>query len=192
MAKVWGVRHGISCRLFGKRSDAHLRTWATRPMPVAPFNKSLEAEHSCTRIRSRSPPRCRFGIRTLRLPVGKRTLRIWQRFTEPSYARRSLFDLSRFMRAPKRGGMSPWAALPKDFMKLAKAAGLDGDQELEKSAGGTNRNAGAGPIGAPVLEDLQQPLQADCRAQCRLRDRALAAHAAGTAQLRRKQARPLV
>jgi hypothetical protein len=31
-----------------------------------------------------------------------------------------------------RGGMSPWATLPKDFAKLAKAAGLDGDQELEK------------------------------------------------------------
>jgi hypothetical protein len=31
-----------------------------------------------------------------------------------------------------RGGMSPWAALPKDFTKLAKAAELDGDQELEK------------------------------------------------------------
>src|SRR5262249_3183579 len=28
-----------------------------------------------------------------------------------------------------RGGMSPWATLPKDFVKLAKAAGLDGDQE---------------------------------------------------------------
>ena len=31
-----------------------------------------------------------------------------------------------------RGGMSPWATLPKDFVKMAKAAGLDGDQELEK------------------------------------------------------------
>jgi hypothetical protein len=31
-----------------------------------------------------------------------------------------------------RGGMSPWATLPKDFVKLAKAAGLDADVELEK------------------------------------------------------------
>lgn len=31
-----------------------------------------------------------------------------------------------------RGGMSPWATLPKDFVKLAKAAALDGDQELDK------------------------------------------------------------
>ncbi len=31
-----------------------------------------------------------------------------------------------------RGGMAPWATLPKDFIKLAKAAKLDGDQELEK------------------------------------------------------------
>ena len=31
-----------------------------------------------------------------------------------------------------RGGMAPWAALPKDLTKLAKAAGLDGDEELEK------------------------------------------------------------
>jgi hypothetical protein len=31
-----------------------------------------------------------------------------------------------------RGGMSPWAAMPKDFTKLAKAAQLDGDNELEK------------------------------------------------------------
>jgi hypothetical protein len=31
-----------------------------------------------------------------------------------------------------RGGMSPWATLPKDFTKLAKAAELDGDAELEK------------------------------------------------------------
>jgi hypothetical protein len=31
-----------------------------------------------------------------------------------------------------RGGMSPWATLPKDFAKLAKAAGLDGDDELDK------------------------------------------------------------
>jgi hypothetical protein len=31
-----------------------------------------------------------------------------------------------------RGGMSPWATLPKDFAKLAKAAGLDADQELER------------------------------------------------------------
>ncbi len=31
-----------------------------------------------------------------------------------------------------RGGMAPWATLPKDLIKLAKAAGLDGDQELEK------------------------------------------------------------
>jgi hypothetical protein len=31
-----------------------------------------------------------------------------------------------------RGGMSPWATMPKDFTKLAKAAGLDGDAELEK------------------------------------------------------------
>ncbi len=31
-----------------------------------------------------------------------------------------------------RGGMAPWATMPKDFIKLAKAAGLNGDQELEK------------------------------------------------------------
>jgi hypothetical protein len=31
-----------------------------------------------------------------------------------------------------RGGMSPWATLPKDFTKLAKAAGLDSDAELEQ------------------------------------------------------------
>jgi hypothetical protein len=31
-----------------------------------------------------------------------------------------------------QGGMSPWATLPKDFLKLAKAAGMDADQELEK------------------------------------------------------------
>lgn len=31
-----------------------------------------------------------------------------------------------------RGGMSPWATMPKDFTKLAKAAGLDADAELEK------------------------------------------------------------
>lgn len=31
-----------------------------------------------------------------------------------------------------RGGMAPWATLPKDLIKLAKAAGLDGDQELEQ------------------------------------------------------------
>ncbi len=30
-----------------------------------------------------------------------------------------------------RGGMAPWAGLPKDFNKLAKAAGLDSDSELE-------------------------------------------------------------
>ena len=31
-----------------------------------------------------------------------------------------------------RGGMPPWASLPKDFMKLAKAAGLDAEKELER------------------------------------------------------------
>jgi hypothetical protein len=31
-----------------------------------------------------------------------------------------------------RGGMPPWATLPSDFTRLAKAAGLDGDQELDK------------------------------------------------------------
>ncbi|MBI2807918.1 MAG: hypothetical protein HYX68_23285 [Planctomycetes bacterium] len=31
-----------------------------------------------------------------------------------------------------RGGMSPWAGMPKDFARLAKAAGLDSDQELER------------------------------------------------------------
>ena len=31
-----------------------------------------------------------------------------------------------------RGGMSPWATMPKEFIKLAKAADLDGDRELEK------------------------------------------------------------
>ena len=31
-----------------------------------------------------------------------------------------------------RGGMAPWAAMPKDFAKAAKAAGLDADEELEK------------------------------------------------------------
>lgn len=31
-----------------------------------------------------------------------------------------------------RGGMAPWAAMAKDFTKMAKAAGLDGDEELEK------------------------------------------------------------
>jgi hypothetical protein len=31
-----------------------------------------------------------------------------------------------------RGGMSPWATMPKDFIKLARAAGLDGDIELER------------------------------------------------------------
>ncbi|MFO0960355.1 MAG: hypothetical protein U0800_23455 [Isosphaeraceae bacterium] len=30
-----------------------------------------------------------------------------------------------------RGGMAPWASMPKDFAKLAKAAGLDADRELE-------------------------------------------------------------
>ncbi len=30
-----------------------------------------------------------------------------------------------------RGGMAPWAAMPKDFAKVAKAADLDGDAELE-------------------------------------------------------------
>jgi hypothetical protein len=29
-----------------------------------------------------------------------------------------------------RGGMAPWATMPKDFTKLAKAAGLDGEVEL--------------------------------------------------------------
>ncbi len=31
-----------------------------------------------------------------------------------------------------RGGMAPWATLPKDFAKLAGAAELDADQELER------------------------------------------------------------
>ena len=31
-----------------------------------------------------------------------------------------------------RGGMAPWATMPKDFVKLAKAAKLDGELELEK------------------------------------------------------------
>lgn len=31
-----------------------------------------------------------------------------------------------------RGGMAPWASLAKDFMKLAKAAGLNADEELER------------------------------------------------------------
>lgn len=31
-----------------------------------------------------------------------------------------------------RGGMAPWATMPKDFARLAKAASLNGDQELEK------------------------------------------------------------
>ncbi|WP_165220079.1 hypothetical protein [Aquisphaera insulae] len=31
-----------------------------------------------------------------------------------------------------RGGMAPWASLPKDFTKLARAAGLKPDQELER------------------------------------------------------------
>src|SRR6516162_2449997 len=31
-----------------------------------------------------------------------------------------------------RGGMGPWTTMPKDFITMAKAAGLDGDQELEK------------------------------------------------------------
>ena len=31
-----------------------------------------------------------------------------------------------------QGGMPPWASLPKDFMKLAKAAGLDAEKELER------------------------------------------------------------
>ncbi len=30
-----------------------------------------------------------------------------------------------------QGGMSPWATMPRDFLKLAKAAGLDADRELE-------------------------------------------------------------
>ena len=49
------------------------------------------------------------------------------------YSPREAFSIFRDLCVRRtRGGMSPWAALPKDFTKLAKAAELDGDQELEK------------------------------------------------------------
>jgi hypothetical protein len=49
------------------------------------------------------------------------------------YPPREAFDIFRDLCVRRtNGGMPPWATLPKDFTKLAKAAGLDGDKELEK------------------------------------------------------------
>jgi hypothetical protein len=49
------------------------------------------------------------------------------------YAPKEAFEIFRDLCVRRtRGGMPPWATLPKDFMKLAKAAKLDGDEELEK------------------------------------------------------------
>ena len=49
------------------------------------------------------------------------------------YPPKEAFDIFRDLCVRRtNGGMPPWATLPKDFMKLAKAAGLDGDKELEK------------------------------------------------------------
>ena len=52
---------------------------------------------------------------------------------QSQYPPREAFDIFRDLCVRRtRGGMSPWATLPKDFTKLAKAAELDGDKELEK------------------------------------------------------------
>ncbi len=49
------------------------------------------------------------------------------------YPPNEAFDIFRDLCVRRtNGGMPPWATLPKDFTKLAKAARLDGDKELEK------------------------------------------------------------
>jgi hypothetical protein len=58
-----------------------------------------------------------------------------------------------------RGGMAPWAALPKDFTKLAKAAGLDADQELEKWLEEV--------IDAPAMGRSPQQFWKTCSSQCK-------------------------
>jgi hypothetical protein len=48
------------------------------------------------------------------------------------YPPKEAFDIFRDLCVRRtNGGMPPWATLPKDFIKLAKAAGLDADKELE-------------------------------------------------------------
>ena len=58
-----------------------------------------------------------------------------------------------------RGGMSPWATMPKDFGKLAKAAGLDAGKELE---GWLEEVVDAPAMGRPPLQFWKS-----CAAQCK-------------------------
>ena len=58
-----------------------------------------------------------------------------------------------------RGGMSPWATLPKDFTKLAKAAELNGDAELEKWLEEL--------IDAPAMGRLPHQFWKTCSAHCK-------------------------
>ncbi len=97
------------------------------------LNKSLESErvHALESDRARRARR-RAGVRAGRLPHRQCTVRLCRRLAE-SVCASEAFSIFRDLCVRRtRGGMSPWAALPKDFTKLAKAAELDGDQELEK------------------------------------------------------------
>jgi hypothetical protein len=58
-----------------------------------------------------------------------------------------------------RGGMAPWATLPRDFIKLAKGAHLDGDQELERWLEEL--------IDAPAMGRVPQQFFKSCSARCK-------------------------
>jgi hypothetical protein len=97
------------------------------------FNKSLEAE----RVHALESDRARRRDVVLEFVLAGcltgNALSDYAALLQSHYAPKEAFEIFRDLCVRRtQGGMPPWAALPKDFTKLAKAAKLDGDGELEK------------------------------------------------------------
>jgi hypothetical protein len=108
--------------------DLGNQTYAGRAL-----NKSLEAE----RVHALDSDRARRRDVVLEFVLAGcltgNALSEYSADLQSHYAPQEAFEIFRDLCVRRtRGGMPPWASLPKDFTKLAKAAQRDGDQELEK------------------------------------------------------------
>ena len=107
--------------------DLGNQTYAGRAL-----NKSLEAE----RVHALESDRARRRDVVLEFVLSGclagKALSDYASDLQNQYAADEAFSIFRDLCVRRtRGGMAPWAAMPKDFIKMAKAAKLDGDRELE-------------------------------------------------------------
>jgi hypothetical protein len=108
--------------------DLGNQTYAGRAL-----NKSLEAERVHALESDRARPRDVVLEFVLSGCLAGSALSDYGNDLQSQYSPKEAYSIFRDLCVRRtRGGMAPGATMPKDFIKLAKAAGFDGDRELEK------------------------------------------------------------